>query len=100
MGAIQYGYKVPMIISSRPMACPEPNLFKFIKITELEEQKKLLEENEKVMDVRRIFSKPATGLKYLKPVPTCKTTPSNVTLKRPLGSVQEDVQPKRVNFLK
>ena len=38
MAAIEHGYKVPILVPDRPIACAEPNMFKFIKITKMDEQ--------------------------------------------------------------
>ncbi len=84
MGAIQYGYKVPMLISSRPMACPEPNVFKFIKITKMEEQQKLLDAQNKSVN----------GVTCVNPV-----SHKRVTFKRPLESDYDDSQPKRATSI-
>ena len=70
MGAIEHGYKVPIMVPDRPMACPEPNMFKFIKITQMDEQVK------KFMDVQAKCLVNAQG----KPVKS---------LKRPWESTQE-----------
>ena len=70
MSAIEHGYKVPILVPDRPMACPEPNMFKFIKITKMDEQVKTL------MDVQPEY---------------VKSEPKPVrSLKRPWESTQEN----------
>ena len=71
MAAIEHGYKVPIVVPDRPIACPEPNMFKFIKISKMDEQVK------KFMDVQ------AECLFKIKP----KIVKS---LKRPWESTQEN----------
>ena len=73
MSAIEHGYKVPILVPDRPMACPEPNMFKFIKITKMDEQIK------KFMDVQA---------ECLKPEPKAEPGPVR-SLKRPWESTKE-----------
>ena len=74
MGAIEHGYKVPIMVPDRPMVCPEPNVFKFIKITKMDEQVK------KFMDVQeeRLMKLKPDEPKLVKP------------LKRPWESTHEN----------
>ena len=71
MAAIEHGYKVPILVSDQPISYAEPNMFRFIKITKLDEQVK------KFMDVQ------AECLFKIKP----KIVKS---LKRPWESTQEN----------
>ena len=74
MSAIEHGYKVPILVPDRPMACPEPNMFKFIKITKMDDQVK------KFMDVQA---------ECLKAEPKAEPKPVR-SLKRPWESTQDD----------
>ena len=74
MGAIEHGHKVPIMVPDRPMVCPEPNVFKFIKITKMDEQVK------KLMDVQD---------DCLKPEPKGEPEPVR-SLKRPWESTQDN----------
>ena len=70
MSAIEHEYKVPILVPDRPMACPEPNMFKFIKITKMDEQVKTLKDAQP---------------EYLKAEPKLARS-----LKRPWESTQEN----------
>ena len=73
MSAIENGNKVPIMVPNRPMTCPEPNMFKFIKIAKMDEQVK------KFLDVQ---AEALTEEKMIR-----EQLPS---LKRPWESTQDD----------
>ncbi len=73
MSAIEHGYKVPIMVPYRPMTCPEPNMFKFIKITKMDEQVK------KFMDVQAEALTEEKKIREILP-----------SLKRPWESTQDD----------
>ena len=75
MAAIEQEQKVPIITAKRSMACPEANMFKFIAISNLEDQ------------VRKFFKPQANSMMQVEA--EHKVVPS---FKRPWDSTQDNQQ--------